>query len=1634
MAVIISVVSGGSVVQAQQLGSKKSSATTRISAIEGARYVLADTQGGGAAAGVTVKRIGKNLVIGRDLDGAEQEALIIEDYFGSGGQLVAQAADGSYQDYMAVTDGGAIDAAQMSDRATSALTLVAAQPAVSVAEFQFSEGGSSQFGSALASAAAVAGGIALSTGKDGGGKASAAPAASALVLEDRLADVAIGQPTPAMAGEGVVATVNDIAASADSNAEIESGAKPEAVTISSNVLDGEAATVAPFAVGDIPVIDKVVDDYGIIQGVVENGGYTDDGYPTIMGKADPGVKVHIYRNTFLLNYVIADANGEWSYTSTTSFASGKHSITIVHEYPNKEISEPSPPYVITVDKIPPAIPVITGIVDDVGRITGAITDQTITDDNRPTINGKAEAHAKVIVYDKGKEIGSTTAGADGKWSFTPDIPLADGVHMLSYSALDRAGNSSQQTAVTEFFVDTRPEKINIYHAEDDVGSVTGDVFNGGVTDDSTPTLFGTATAGGIVKIYEGGVLLGQTIADVDGTWQFTPIVALSEGAHTFHATVTLVAKGESDRSKPFMLEVDLTPPGAPTIEQVLDDVGTIQGVIEKGQVTDDTMPTLTGKAEKGSAVKIFDNGLQLGSVVADSNGGWTYTPSTPLANGLHSFAVTATDGAGNTTASADQYPISIDTVAPEAPSILSVVDDVGPIQGALHNGATTDDAEPTISGKAEANSTVIVRDHGVEIGRVQANAEGDWTFTPTSDLNAGPHRITVVSMDKAGNVSLPSAPFDFDVSFVPPVAPTIVSIYDDVGLSKGFLGSGATTDDTLPQVNGKANPNSTVILKDNGVEIGRVLADASGDWTFLPVSPLSLGLHNLVATSLDKAGNPDASSSVFGFRVVEAGGAGGMENFNSLPGGSAQVVVKDLVLPSGAVLTGSFRVASNSYEAAVGSLRPEDLRSKIYMYGGDTATINLPDEARKVSFFSQSGASSNYAAYFDANGVKLGQTYLSGDGGNYFSKIQFEAPAGTLIASIKFVSFASGSATCIDALQWGDRYPTGISISTAHSDDFGGRIVYGTVSGIATLDPNMAIQVSTDGGKTWTNAVFSEGSWVAIQKEMPLGDWTAEVRMVQHSSGMSLGLTDAKVVVVQGAVAPAIERIADAEGMYTAAKAADGSLIEVSLDGTGAKQGDKVHIRWGSITYDHVLTKANIDAGHATVKMPAEQILVQGVKTDFSVTAQIIGKNGTIGALSEAYKVVGTYTVSAPIGDALQMTPENNAYWGSGFNVTTTGVMTKDAQTASTHAGLTLTDAERANALFVLDKPAREITLRLSGIDSELGVKIQLFDVNGQLIEEQIIYGDATAFHANAYAYAAKNERVDIGSFKIIANEKRVTLDGFTRKDVSHAVDVRDLNVIETDMESFYGTSGDDVVLLNMAADKYFLGLNTGIHGGAGIDTLKLAAVANSSLKMSSNISSMEIIEIGRSNGTQYVQLSLTDVLGNGGTDIFYVGNKSRVQMMIKGQGANACVYLDDKLLGGVDLNPYVENLPGGAGDMGDWVKKTAVKINGVTYDSYQHSSLAVEVLTQQGMTVALNNRAEFIESGVKSLRSESLLESIDLNNSSILKPAVTDLLSPDSHMSDSGYSVEGVNDSFHTGRGFASDLLDSHHVMNAFY
>ncbi len=129
--------------------------------------------------------------------------------------------------------------------------------------------------------------------------------------------------------------------------------------------------------------------------------------------------------------------------------------------------------------------------------------------------------------------------------------------------------------------------------------------------------------------------------------------------------------------------------------------------------------------------------------------------------------------------------MTIDTTAPVAPSIASFSTDSGTVGDGITNDNTL-----TLTGTAEANSTVKVFDGATLLGSVAADGTGAWTYT-TAALANGAHSLTATATDAAGNTGVASAALSVTIDTTAPVAPSITSFSTD----SGTVGDGITNDE-----------------------------------------------------------------------------------------------------------------------------------------------------------------------------------------------------------------------------------------------------------------------------------------------------------------------------------------------------------------------------------------------------------------------------------------------------------------------------------------------------------------------------------------------------------------------------------------------------------------------------------------------------------------------------------------------------------------------------------------------------------------------------------------------------------------------------------------------------------------------
>ena len=199
------------------------------------------------------------------------------------------------------------------------------------------------------------------------------------------------------------------------------------------------------------------------------------------------------------------------------------------------------------DTTPPALTVALDPASDSGT-----KGDGITNDSTPTIGGTGEPGNTITITTPTGESITTTVKPDGTWTATPTQPLPDGNNTISVKATDPAGNSS--TSSVPVTVDTTPPAVTAKLDPSSDSGTKGD----GITNDNTPTISGTGSAGDTITITTPTGESITTTVKPDGTWTATPTQPLPDGNNTISVKATDPAGNSSTSSVP--VTVDTTPP------------------------------------------------------------------------------------------------------------------------------------------------------------------------------------------------------------------------------------------------------------------------------------------------------------------------------------------------------------------------------------------------------------------------------------------------------------------------------------------------------------------------------------------------------------------------------------------------------------------------------------------------------------------------------------------------------------------------------------------------------------------------------------------------------------------------------------------------------------------------------------------------------------------------------------------------------------------------------------------------------------------------------------------------------------------------------------------------------------------
>lgn len=568
------------------------------------------------------------------------------------------------------------------------------------------------------------------------------------------------------------------------------------------------------------------------------------------------------------------------------------------------------------DTTAPETPMIILADDAVGSLTGALNSDQTTDDPRPVFSGSGEAGTTVTLYDNGKAIGTTVVNSDGSWTFTPSANLADGLHQFTATSTDAAGNVSPDSEEFNLTIDTLAPNAPVPEVTDDVGTIQDLLTNGGFTDDNQPDLGGSGDPGSTIAIYDNGLLVTEVVVDDNGTWSYTPPVALTDGLHSITLTETDLAGNLSAVSAPFEFTIDRTPPPAPT-GLVLNTEGTI----------------LTGTAEANSTVTVSnDLGVILGTAIADAKGAFSVTLSAAQLNG-ETLSTAATDRAGNEGPATDLT--ARDTTPPAAPTALVVAATGDSVSGEAEAGArisvrdaggtelgsgevgldgkftvniapdqlngevltvlafdTTQNESPpgqvtaadstpppppadldvstdglTLTGTAEVGSTVVIMEGTTRLGEVEVGESGSFSFA-LSPARLNGEILSLTATDLAKNTSAASTVEADDTT--PPATPIITNVVDDVSTTTGTIISGTTTDDRTPLISGTGELGTKIFVYSENIQIGFTEVNSAGNWSFQVPASLTDGAHSLTADAVDRRGNHSVMSDIWAINVDPA--------------------------------------------------------------------------------------------------------------------------------------------------------------------------------------------------------------------------------------------------------------------------------------------------------------------------------------------------------------------------------------------------------------------------------------------------------------------------------------------------------------------------------------------------------------------------------------------------------------------------------------------------------------------------------------------------------------------------------------------------------------------------------------------
>ncbi|MCK7406109.1 Ig-like domain-containing protein [Enterobacter roggenkampii] len=729
-------------------------------------------------------------------------------------------------------------------------------------------------------------------------------------------------------------------------------------------------------------------------------------------------------------------------------------------------------HTLTVDTVAPTVTISTVADDDIVNNAEQLAGQTI----RGTTT--AEQGQTVTVSFNGHSY-QATVGADGSWSvFVPGrdfLGLNDGEYTITASVSDRAGNPGSATHDVTLNGDVPTITINTF-AQDDIVNAA---------EHGTPLVVSGTTnapAGQTVTLTLNGKTYAATVQN-DGTWSYTvssaDVAALADGgSYVINAQVSnTIGNSASDNHT---VTVDLT---APSMGISIDSLQNDTGLSATDFITNDSQVVVNGSltAKLGNNEKAqisLDGGVTWIDLTVTGTT-WRYADGRTLTDGTYQYQVRVIDNAGNVGAT-DSQDVVIDLTKPAATTIT--VDSITQDTGLSGSDFITSDNQISLKGTLGAalgsgDHAQISLDGGVTW--IDVSVSGlSWTYVDGRTLADGDYNYQLRVIDDAGNISATASQVVTIDTVAPDASKTIAidSISDDTGLSS----SDFITRDTSLTLHGSlgatlADGEYAQISIDGGVTWQNVIVTGNS-WYYVDSRTLGNQTYDYYVRVVDAAGNVGASAH----QQVTVD--------TIAPDAAITVSVDNITVDTG-FDNNDFLTSSTSYTLH-GTLGAE-------LGAGEYVQVSM-DGGTTWVYATVSGTQWSYS-----------DTRALTDGSHNY-QVRVVDQAGNVGAT-------TSQAVTVDtqAPQYGITIDS-ISEDTGQSgSDFITMDTTLTINGSlgSALASDERVQISLDGGNTWSDATVTNQRWSYTDtRDLPDGDYTYQVRIIDQAG--NVGSTASQVVTV----------------------------------------------------------------------------------------------------------------------------------------------------------------------------------------------------------------------------------------------------------------------------------------------------------------------------------------------------------------------------------------------------------------------------------------------------------------------------------------------------------------------------------------